>query len=171
MPLDPAERRTLLAFLRAVALAEPLQHELAASHGISLSDLYAVRVLARLGDVPVSRYGAELGVARSTITNLVDRLERAGLVERDASPGDRRVTLVRLTASGRDAIEAGARFADSELLRRLLSLDAADQTALADILERLLADDLGPDGATPDATTERELAAAAAAAAASEAGR
>jgi len=91
MDLSENQRRTLRAFLRAVTLLEPLRSELAATHGISLGDLYAVRVLARLGEVPVSRYGAELGLPRSTITNLVDRLERAGLVARVASPSDRRV--------------------------------------------------------------------------------
>jgi DNA-binding MarR family transcriptional regulator len=137
----------LLAFLRAVSLAEPLQRELAAGHGISIEDLYAVRVLARLGDVPISRYAAELGLARSTITNLVDRLERASLVERVAGPTDRRVTLVRLTPSGRQALEARVVVAESDIVRRLFALDADDQTALAELLERV---------AAPEAESERE---------------
>jgi len=153
----------LRAFVRAVALAEPLQQELAASHGISLGDLYAVRVLARLGEVPVSRYGAELGLARSTITNLVDRLERSGLVARVASPGDRRVTLVRLTPAGRDAMEARARFADSDVSRRLLALEEADQAALSEILERLLAIPAEQESVVSSGTSEEpELVAAAA---------
>ena len=163
MVLSPIQRRMLRAFVRAVALAEPLQQELAASHGISLGDLYAVRVLARLGEVPVSRYGAELGLARSTITNLVDRLERSGLVARVASPGDRRVTLVRLTPAGRDAMEARARFADSDVSRRLLALEEADQAALSEILERLLAIPAEQESVVSSGTSEEpELVAAAA---------
>jgi DNA-binding MarR family transcriptional regulator len=159
--LSPIQRRTLRAFVRAVALAEPLQQELAASQGISLGDLYAVRFLARLGEVPVSRYGAELGVARSTITNLVDRLERAGLVARNASLEDRRVTLVRLTAAGLDAMEARARFAESDLARRVLALDETDQFALSESLERLLAIPAERDGAlSSDAPEGPELVAA-----------
>jgi MarR family transcriptional regulator, organic hydroperoxide resistance regulator len=152
--LSPIQRRTLRAFLRAVALAEPLQRELAASHGISLGDLYAVRVLARLGEVPVSRYGAELGLARSTITNLVDRLERAELVARVASPDDRRVTLVRLTPAGLDAMEALLRFAESDVARRLLALDEVDQAALSEILERVLVIPAEPDGDTSSETSD-----------------
>ncbi len=155
MSLTAPQRRALLAFVRAVALVEPLQRELAASHGISLGDLFAVRTLARLGEVPVSRYGSELGLARSTITNLVDRLERAGLVARVASPCDRRVTLVRLTPAGRDTTEAGARLGESDLVRRLLALSGSDQAALAELLERLVAPE--PGGATdPIASTEPE---------------
>jgi DNA-binding MarR family transcriptional regulator len=139
--LTPNQRRTLRAFLRVVALVEPLQRQFAAEYGISLGDLHAVRVLSRLGESPVSRYGAELGLARSTITNLVDRLERAGLVARVDYPTDRRVTLVRLTATGMQAAEAVAMVAQSDVARRLLALDDADQAALAGLLEQLLAAD------------------------------
>jgi DNA-binding MarR family transcriptional regulator len=157
--LSPIQRRTLRAFLRAVALAEPLQSALAASHGISLGDLHAVRVLARLGEAPVSHYGAELGLPRSTITNLVDRLERAGLVARAASPSDRRVTLVHLTGAGREASEALARFAEGDVARRLFALDEADQTALAELLERIVAFAPEPDAAGLEPEPERVAAA------------
>jgi DNA-binding MarR family transcriptional regulator len=129
----------LRAYVRAVALAEPLQCELAARYGLSLGDLHAVRVLGRIGEVPVSRFGAELGVPRSTVTNLVDRLERAALVERTASPTDRRVTLVRLSAAGRTVLEDTGLVLDSELARRLCGLDRESQVALAELLERLVA--------------------------------
>ena len=163
MTLSANQRRPLRAFVRAVALVEPLQRELAASHGISLGDLYAVRTLARLGEVPVSHYGAELDLARSTITNLVDRLERAGLVVRLASPSDRRVTLVRLTESGRETMEARPRFSESEVARGILALDAADQATLAELLERIVATQPEQDGATESDTSDKSEGAAAAA--------
>ncbi len=154
MDLSASQRRTLRTFLLAVALAEPLQQELAASQGISLGDLHAVRVLSRLGEAPVSRYGAELGLPRSTITNLVDRLERAGLVERVASPTDRRVTMVRLTETGLEATEARARLADSDVARRLFSLDESDQALLVELLERVLANRPEPEVAAQTDTSE-----------------
>jgi DNA-binding MarR family transcriptional regulator len=137
--LDPTGRRVLRAYVRAVALAEPLQRELAARHGISLGDLHAVHVLARLGEIPISRYGAEVGVPRSTITNLVDRLERAGLVERLPGPTDRRVTLVRLAPAGRKAVEETGLLRQSQVAARLFALDPAAQATLAELLERVVA--------------------------------
>ena len=139
MILDPTGRRVLRAYVRAVALAEPLQRELAARHGISLGDLHAVHVLARLGEIPISRYGAEVGVQRSTITNLVDRLERAGLVERLPGPTDRRVTLVRLAPAGRKAVEETGLLRQSQVAARLFALDPAAQATLAELLERVVA--------------------------------
>jgi DNA-binding MarR family transcriptional regulator len=127
------------AFLRAAALVEPLQREIAARHGIALADLHALRVLELSGAAPVSRLGAELGLARSSATNLVDRLERAGLVSRAASPDDRRVTLVRPSAAGLAALESFAMVRESDLVRRLLALDEGERAAFADLLERVTA--------------------------------
>jgi len=134
---DPATRRMFAAFFRAAALVEPLQREIAARHGIALADLHALRVLELIGAVPVSRLGAELGLARSSATNLVDRLERAGLVDRSASPDDRRVTLVRPSAVGIAALGSIAMVRESDLVRRLLRLDATERAAFASLLERL----------------------------------
>lgn len=146
MVLDPTGSRVLRAYLRAVALAEPLQRELAARHGISLGDLHAVRVLARQGEVPISGFGAEIGAPRSTVTNLVDRLERAGLVERLPSSTDRRVTLVALTRAGREAVEDTQLIRRSRVAAQLLALEPGAQVLLAELLERVLA---GPAGARP----------------------
>jgi DNA-binding MarR family transcriptional regulator len=134
------------AYLRAVALAEPLQRELAARHGVSLGDLYAVRVLARIGQVPMSGYATELGMPRSTITNLVDRLERARLVERASSMTDRRVTLVRLATAGRQAVEDTDLLVRSRVAAHLLALEPAAQATLAELLERIVA---GPSETRP----------------------
>ncbi len=43
----------------------------------------------------------EFGHKRSTLTNVVDRLERRGFVRREVNPRDRRSFVVHLTASGR----------------------------------------------------------------------
>jgi DNA-binding MarR family transcriptional regulator len=152
--LDPASRRVLRAYLRAVALAEPLQQELATRHGISLGDLHAVRVLWRIGQSPISRYGEELGVPRSTITNLVDRLERAGLVERLPGPSDRRVTLVQLAPGGRKAVEETGLVRESEVAVRLLALEPAAQTTLAELLERVVAGPSEPRSASDAKATQ-----------------
>jgi DNA-binding MarR family transcriptional regulator len=44
----------------------------------------------------------ELSVSRTNITNLIDGLERDGLVERVPNPADRRVSYAKLTLAGRD---------------------------------------------------------------------
>jgi DNA-binding MarR family transcriptional regulator len=49
----------------------------------------------------VSELGAAVGTRPATLTGILDRLERRGLITRGARPGDRRAVLIELTADGR----------------------------------------------------------------------
>jgi DNA-binding MarR family transcriptional regulator len=62
-------------------------------------------LILHLGDedgLPLSELGKRCGLESSTMTPLVDELERRGLVQRLRSPEDRRVVRLYLTERGRD---------------------------------------------------------------------
>jgi DNA-binding MarR family transcriptional regulator len=61
---------------------------------------------SRAGSLPLGKMGARLQVHPASVTNLVDGLERAGLVVRAAHPSDRRKTLATITPAGRDVAES-----------------------------------------------------------------
>ena len=67
---------------------------------LSAAQLQALTVLAA-DDLRMSELAARLGVAESTVTRVVDRLERARLVKRSTSYPDRRCVVATLTAAGR----------------------------------------------------------------------
>ncbi|QNE22087.1 MarR family transcriptional regulator [Kribbella qitaiheensis] len=50
----------------------------------------------------VSELGAAIGIRPTTLTGVLDRLERRGLLTRGTRAGDRRVVLIELTADGRE---------------------------------------------------------------------
>ena len=79
-----------------------------------------------------------LGLDKSSVTGLVDRAERRGLVARVPSTVDRRAVQVRLTDRARALVaEVQAAFAaDVEAL--LAPLPRADRAALAALVTRLL---------------------------------
>jgi len=52
------------------------------------------------GEYPIGTLGKNAQVKRSTITDMVDRLERDGIAERVRTSRDRRVVKVRLTEKG-----------------------------------------------------------------------
>ena len=78
------------------------------------------------------------GHRHSTVTGILDRLERKGLIERPADPGDRRSRPVRLTAAGHRAAarvtRAIARF-DSAVEARTRPADVAGFRAVLAALE------------------------------------
>ena len=56
---------------------------------------------SREGALPLGKMGTRLMVHPTSITNIVDRLERQGYVRRSAHPTDRRTTLAEITEDGR----------------------------------------------------------------------
>jgi MarR family transcriptional regulator, organic hydroperoxide resistance regulator len=58
---------------------------------------------AEAGGRTVSELGAAAGTRSATLTGILDRLERRGLITRGARPGDRRAVLIELTEDGREA--------------------------------------------------------------------
>jgi DNA-binding MarR family transcriptional regulator len=86
---------------------------------------------------PTRLYEAAM-ISSGGMTNRLDRLERAGLVERRADPGDRRAKLIVLTDAGKRLIDEtiGRHVANEE---RLLSvLTPAEQERLNALLRKLI---------------------------------
>jgi DNA-binding MarR family transcriptional regulator len=67
---------------------------------LTSSQMQALVTLAG-GGLRMSELASRLGVAESTVTRLVDKLESARLAQRSASHSDRRCVVAELTASGR----------------------------------------------------------------------
>ena len=57
-------------------------------------------LFTRAGALPLGKVGERLQVHRTSVTNIVDKLERDGLVERVPHAEDRRATLAEITAGG-----------------------------------------------------------------------
>ncbi|MFD7561505.1 MarR family winged helix-turn-helix transcriptional regulator [Streptomyces sp. NPDC059835] len=93
----------LLALQRAThATLQVLAAELA-DLDLTPSEINALANLADGRGRTVSELGAAVGTRPTTLTSVLDRLERRGHITRGARPGDRRAVLVELTASARAA--------------------------------------------------------------------
>lgn len=105
--------------------------------GLSLAQWHLVRRLAEHDELPAGRLAADAGLTPATVTQTLDALAAAGLVERVRSDTDRRVTLNRLTPAGRE------RYAEKrdEIARRwtdaLSDIPAEQLDQAAEVLRRM----------------------------------
>ncbi|MEV5239134.1 MarR family transcriptional regulator [Streptomyces cinnamoneus] len=105
----------VLAFGRLQGAANRLEYILGRAIeeecGISHLMFEVLLILGRAGDagLPMRAIAQERVLSTGGVTRLVDRMEAAGLVVRDADPDDRRGRLVRLTPRGEETVVRAAR--------------------------------------------------------------
>ena len=111
--------------------------KLAAEHDLSLTQL---RMLGILRDrrLTISELALALGLDRSSVSGLVDRTEKRGLVQREPNAADARSVHVTVSRAGAESLALGA----AEMAQLLSSLTDALSSAEADrltvLLERML---------------------------------
>jgi DNA-binding MarR family transcriptional regulator len=109
---------------------------------------YEVLVLlhfSRRGSLPMGKMGVRLMIHPTSVTNLVDRLEEAGLVRRTPHPSDRRTMLAAITPAGRRLVErATTRVTEVQLGLQGLNERELDQLSALLRKVRLNAGDYAP---------------------------
>lgn len=105
----------LLALQRAThAALDVLAAELA-DLNLTTSEINALANLSDGRERTVSELGAAIGTRPTTLTGVLDRLERRGFLTRNASATDRRAVVIKLTDTGAATAETVRRaFADLE---------------------------------------------------------
>ena len=97
-------------------------------------------VMNLLGEGPVSQQelGEQLGIDRTTVVELIDDLEKKGVVERRRNPADRRSYALHLTARGRIVQKRATKALDAAVDEFFGPLTSAERKALADMLTRVI---------------------------------
>ncbi|HEV8210100.1 MAG TPA: MarR family transcriptional regulator [Vicinamibacterales bacterium] len=99
----------LFAVLHASSVLEGRLEARLSEVGLSLAKLAALHQLTAAGEsLPLGQLAERLACVKSNVTQLVDRLEADGLVNRTADPNDRRSRLAVLTPAGRTAYSNGS---------------------------------------------------------------
>ena len=131
--LGPVDALAQLSFV----IAGQLERR-AAEHDLSPA---AARLLGVLRDrePTMQELARFLELDKSSVTGLVDRAERRGLVTRVPSAADRRAVLVRLTGEGRSLISGAAELFAADVSGMLELLPPRDRAALTRVVSRLLA--------------------------------
>jgi MarR family 2-MHQ and catechol resistance regulon transcriptional repressor len=104
-----------------------------ARHGLAFTEFAALEALYHKGPLLLGDIQRRILVSSGGITYVIDRLEKKGLVTREACPSDRRATYAKLTPTGtaliaeifpahRERIEAALRGATEEEQEQLLDL-------------------------------------------------
>jgi DNA-binding MarR family transcriptional regulator len=129
-------QRRIVAFVRSFGLHRP--DETPCGVPVPVSEAHALSVLAEHGPRPQRELGEQLGLTKSTISRLVDQLERRGWARRHAAGGDARQRLVDLTSEGRKVADDIAARRAERMARVLEHIPEGDRPAVLAALDALV---------------------------------
>lgn len=138
--LDTSSTAVLGRVSRLLAYTEPELQTALAERGLRQVTFDVLAALVRAPEHTLTQRGLAASLLRTagTVSVRLDRLERAGLIARQADPDDRRGVLVTLTSEGRRRFDDAASHYLARGRSLLDGLDAAEQEQLAQLLRRLL---------------------------------
>lgn len=139
MPIPPSilERTGALLVIAARTGQDRAKARLAPL-GLSVQTCGVLNLLADEGPLSQQAIGEMLGIDRTTMVDLVDELEKAGIVRRERNPHDRRSYAVTLTPQGKVKQKRAARAFDAAVDDFFAPLSPAEREQFAGMLRRLL---------------------------------
>jgi DNA-binding MarR family transcriptional regulator len=131
------------ALVRSAFLVNAVYAESGREHGLTSQQgqLLCVLMAKPYG---MGELGATLGLAKSSLTGLVDRTERNGLVRREPDPQDMRAVRVALTPQGSRLAEEFYAETCRRVAKLPAGLSAAERDTLVALLGRILQDNKVP---------------------------
>jgi DNA-binding MarR family transcriptional regulator len=120
---------------RRLAVYTALYHAaLAEQLGLNVTDLNALDLILELESITAGQLAELMGVSSGGITTVIDRLERAGFVEREKNPHDRRMVMIHPIEARCAQIEQFLSSVSRELTAVSAAYDHSELAAIHDFL-------------------------------------
>lgn len=138
MPASDAAQEAWGHFWQIFMADKPRRLAVMSELGLSFQQSMALMALEPGAPLTMGALASAMQCDNSNVTGIVDRLEAAGIAERQPAPHDRRVKTVVLTEHG-EAVKAEVRRRAGQPPPELAALADEDAEALRDILARAVA--------------------------------
>jgi len=134
---DLIEDQIVVALRRIVRAIDLQSRRMVDACGLTGPQLVVLREAARLDGASVSALARGVSLSQPTVSGIVERLEKRGLVRRERSAHDRRSVSVQATKQGRRLLEEAPSLLQDTFRRELALLEEWERTQMLAILQRL----------------------------------
>ncbi len=107
-------------------------------HGLSDQQWRVLRVLGEHGTVETGRVAREAYIIGPSLTGVLARMERDGLIQRQRDPGDQRRTVVEATAKGLKLVQKLSKTIEAHYEWMEKSLGKAKLSELYELLDEVI---------------------------------
>ena len=137
---DSQTAQNVIVALRQIMRAVDMHSKkLERDYHLTGPQLIVLNEIIRSDQIPIGCLAKTVHLSNATITGIVDRLEKRGLVKRIRSTNDRRQVLIRTTEKGRDTLKDAPPPLQEQFMNRFEGLPSEEQNAILHSLEQTAA--------------------------------
>ena len=133
------ENQIVAAIRRIMRAVDLHSRRLAEEHGLTGPQLATLQAAASLGEPSTGVLARAVHLSGPTVTGILDRLTKRGLVDRTRNGQDRRSVTVCLTSDGEKILAAAPSLLQDRFRQELVSLEEWEQTTILATLQRIAA--------------------------------
>ncbi len=131
------EDRIIAALRRIIRAVDLYSRRLVEAYGLTGPQLATLQEAARLDGVSASVLAKAVHISHSTLTGIIDRLERRGMVARVRKGEDRRSVTIRVTEDGAAVLATAPSLLQDRFRNELGKLEEWEQTMMLGMLQRI----------------------------------
>ena len=131
--------QSLIALRRILRATEIYGQKLARAAGLTAVQFRVLQIVAERGHTTATDIARQMRVSQATVTSLVDKLVKHGMVTREKSAADRRQIDIVITPRGRETIRRAPDALQQRYVRNFEALADWEQAQLVASLERVAA--------------------------------
>ncbi|ADJ28838.1 MarR family winged helix-turn-helix transcriptional regulator [Nitrosococcus watsonii] len=124
----------LRRIIRATALHSKQLNKVS---GLTAPQLLIMQTIRRVGEMTIGVLAREVSLSQATVTTILDRLEKRGLIHRQRGETDKRKVYVQLTASGEKLIQNSPALLQTSFIRQFEGLQDWEQNLIISALQRV----------------------------------
>lgn len=129
--------KALTVLLRATQTVQDVLKKDIQQYELNLTEFAVLELLYHRGEQPIQHIGKKILIASSSITYVVDKLEKKEFVKRKACPSDRRVIYAMITEKGKVFLEGIFPMHEEKVNMIFEQLTPDEVETLTDILKKV----------------------------------
>lgn len=134
----PPDQEVLRSLRRIFHAVDRHSRRLARLHGLTESQALCLNAINRVAEINPGQLARTISLSPPTVTGILDRLERRGLIQRGRTARDKRQVVVCLTESGRSLLASSPPPLQERFTRRLAALPSTRQRQIAKSLHEVV---------------------------------
>ena len=138
LPERKISDNVLIAIRKIIQAIDLNSKKLVKQVGLTGPQLVILQEISRLGTVSVGEVAKNVSLSQGTVTGILERMEKRGVVVRQRSNQDKRRVMVRITESGNKILSNAPPIMQERFLGKFSQLEGWEKTMILSALQRLV---------------------------------